>query len=200
MIKTVIFDLGGVYFSNGTKIANGVISDVYKIPKQKVKDVLEGDLGTQYRIGYITYNEFWAKAKEYWEIDVPSQDLANIWVGEYKPIEQTAAIIDRLNSAGYEVIFLSDNVQERVDYLEERYHFLGKFKDGVFSHLVHTRKPDPAIYRMALEKASHPAQECIYIDNKAELVKPAEELGMTGIVFESARQLEQALKDAGLEF
>lgn len=200
MTKTVIFDLGGVYFTDGTKRAIGIISERYNIPIQKVKDVLKGELGTKYRIGKISAKEFWKQAKGYWGIDAPSQNLANIWLEGYKPIEGMAEIIDRLKSAGYEIIFLSDNVQERVDYLEEKYPFLHRFKDGIFSHLVHRRKPDSAIYKMVLEKAHNSASECIYIDDKPELLKPAEDLGMKGIPFENAQKLEQALKDAGLEF
>ena len=172
----------------------------FKLPEQKVKDVLKGELGTKYRIGELSDYEFWDEAKKYWNIDVPSKELAHIWLGGYKLIKGTSTIIDRLNSAGYEVLFLSDNVQERVNYLEERYPFLDKFKDGIFSHLVHTRKPDLTIYKLVLEKSSNLAEECIYIDDKAELLKPAEKLGMNGILFESASQLVLALKDAGLEF
>jgi putative hydrolase of the HAD superfamily len=200
MIKTVIFDLGGVYFSDGTKRAIRIISEQYKLSEQKVKDVLKGKLGTKYRIGELSDNEFWNEAKKYWRLEVPSEDLANIWLEGYKPIEGTSAIIDRLNSAGYEVLFLSDNVQERVNYLEKRYPFLDKFKDGIFSHLVHTRKPDLAIYKMVLEKSANLAEECIYIDDKTELLEPAEVLGIKGIVFENASQLELALKNAGLKF
>tara|TARA_Y100000310_G_C20448732_1_gene699670 strand:+ start:115 stop:717 length:603 start_codon:yes stop_codon:yes gene_type:complete len=200
MIKTVIFDLGGVYFSDGTKKAIEMLSKFYKISHQRVTDILQGDLGTRYREGNITADAFWGQAKDYWKVSVPSQDLAAIWLKSYKQIKGTTKIIDRLNAAGYELLFLSDNVQERVDYLEKKYLFLEKFKDGIFSHLVHVRKPDPLFYKMALEKASHAAEECAYIDDKPEFLKPAQEFGMVGIAFENPMQLEQALKGEGLEF
>ena len=76
MIKTVIFDLGGVYFSDGTKRAVDAISESYGISKDKVKEVFSGNLGLEYRKGKIIANDFWSKAKEKWGIDAHSEDLA----------------------------------------------------------------------------------------------------------------------------
>ncbi|CAB1076915.1 hypothetical protein D1AOALGA4SA_4712, partial [Olavius algarvensis Delta 1 endosymbiont] len=45
MSKTVIFDLGGVYFSNGTQIAIGSIASKYKIKREPVANILNGDAG-----------------------------------------------------------------------------------------------------------------------------------------------------------
>lgn len=200
MIKTVIFDLGGVYFTDGTKRAIEIISSKYNIPDEKVKHVLNGDLGTKYRIGNITAKEFWRQAKEFWGIEVPSDELAEIWFEGYKPIEGINELISSLKASGYEIIFLSDNVQERVDYLQNKYLFMDKFKDGVFSHIVHVRKPDLKIYEMALEKSSNHAEECVYIDDKPQLLGPARKLGMKVISFESALQLKKKLRELGLKF
>ncbi|OVE74804.1 hypothetical protein BVX95_01025 [archaeon D22] len=200
MIKTVIFDLGGVYFSDGTKRAIKIISQKYNISEEKVTAVLKGELGTKYRIGELSDEEFWTFAKKNWDTNIPSKDLAKIWLEGYLPIEGTSEIIDRLGKSKYEIIYLSDNVQQRVDYLEKKYPFLNKFKDGIFSHLAHTRKPDPAIYKMVLEKSSNTASECVYIDDKEELLKPAKALGIKTIHFKDSIQLENSLKNLGLKF
>jgi len=200
MKKTIIFDLGWVYFTDWTKHAIETISKIYNISQENVKNVLKWELGTKYRIGELTAEEFWSKAKEFRWLNVPSAELANIWLEEYKPIPGTAKIIDRLNKALYEIIFLSDNVQERIDYLQAKYPFLDKFKWGVFSHLVKTRKPDPKIYELALNEASNKAGECIYIDDKLELLEPAKLMWMKTIHFQTVEDLEKSLKDLGLKF
>lgn len=199
MPKTIIFDLGGVYFTDGTKKAIIKISAKYDVDEEKVKDALKGKLGTQYRVGALTQEDFWKKAKKLMEIDAPTPDLQAIWVEGYKPIEGTVKIIDRLREEGYELLFLSDNVQERVDFLEARYKFLKKFKDGVFSHLIGTRKPDVKIYKAALAKTSSKAADCIYIDDKPELLAPAKKLGMNVIHFESPAKLKAKLRLMGIK-
>ena len=200
MIKTVICDLGGVYFTDGSSIAIEQIAGTYRIPEEEVRRVLMGDLGTEYRTGEVTAGQFWDRAKQCWNLETDNEELAAIWIHAYAPIAGTAKLLDRLRNAGYELIFLSDNVQERIDYLEETYGFLHRFEDGIFSHRVGMRKPDPRIYALALEKASHPAARCVFIDDKPGMLVPAEQTGMAVIAFTGPDQLEQELENLGLRF
>ena len=66
MIKTVICDLGGVYFTDGSSTAIEQIAATYQIPEENVRSVLMGDLGTEYRTGEITADQFWDRARAYW--------------------------------------------------------------------------------------------------------------------------------------
>ena len=200
MIRTVILDFGGVYFTDGTSKAIKEITATYGVPEPRVTEVLHGDLGTAYRIGGMTADQFWSGAKEYWGIEAENSRLAPVWIQAYEPIQGTVEMVDRLNTAGYEMLFLSDNVQERIEYLEEKYRFRHRFKDGVFSHVAGTRKPDPKIYEMVLAKSSHPAQECLFVDDKPHFLEPARMLGMSVIAFESPEQLKRELKSLGLDF
>ena len=152
-IKTVIFDLGGVYFTDGTKGAIKTISERWNLDPNVVADVFKGKIGTAYRENQITHEEFWKQAKETLSIDAPMDELSHIWLDGYVPIEGTVNIIRELIENGYEIIYLSDNVQERIDYLEEKYHFLQYFKSGVFSHIAGVRKPNPKIYQLALQES-----------------------------------------------
>ena len=110
----------------------------------------------------------------------------------------TVELVDRLRAAGHELLFLSDNTEDCVDYLNGKYAFLSKFKDGVFSYVAGCMKPDPTIYQLVRSKASHAAADCVYIDNKAELLEPARALGMSVIAFENPPKLEQSLQQLGL--
>ena len=200
MIKTLICDLGGVYFTDGSARAIERISAIYHIAEARVRDVLMGPLGSSYRYGQIGAAQFWEGAKQSWDLQVPTDEIANIWLHAYEPIEGTVALVERLRRARYEMLFLSDNVQERIDYLESRYGFLQRFEAGVLSHRVGMRKPDPRIYELALAKASHPAVQCVFIDDKPPMLEPAKRLGMSVIAFENPRQLELDLQGLGLAF
>lgn len=197
-MTTIIFDLGGVYFTDGTSGAIKFISDKYLIDKAKVAEVFRGEIGSAYRECRLTHDEYWQKAKA--ALGLEGEDtslLAEIWLGGYEPIDGTVNIIEQLKKAGHELIFLSDNVQERVDYLENKYHFLRHFNDGVFSHIAGVRKPNPRIYELALHKAANKPENCIFIDDKAELLEPAKKLGMGVIHFISPEELLRELQSYG---
>jgi HAD superfamily hydrolase (TIGR01509 family) len=196
-LRTAIFDLGGVYFTDGAKrFANHIVT-TFSVPEERVRHVLSGPLGSDYRCGRLTVAEFWRHALDEWELALDWRELNLAWVREYVRIDGTAEIIKRLRSAGHPVYFLSDNVQERVTFLEEKYHFSSEFDGGVFSHQVGTRKPDPEIYRAALAAAGVAPSYCVYVDDKPELLAPAASLGLSVIHFQSPEQLSVELQKVG---
>ncbi|MEE4603590.1 MAG: hypothetical protein V2J65_20070 [Desulfobacteraceae bacterium] len=61
--------------------------------------------------------------------------------------------------------------------------------------MVKCKNPVPMIYQLLQVKASHPANACVYIDDRPEYLVPAKRLGMQVIAFKSASQLEARLKE-----
>ncbi len=192
MIKAVIFDLGGVLFTNGTKKFIQDVSQTYDLDPQLVKEVMDGELGSQYREAKITRDEFWRAALEKLSISESIDSLERQWIDGYELIEGTKDIILEL-SKKYKVFYLSDNVRERVDKINSKYNFLEWFEDGIFSHEVGVRKPNPEIYKYTLKKAQVNPNEAIFIDDKQSALDPAKEMGITTILFESPEQLRTRL-------
>ncbi len=61
----------------------------------------------------------------------------------------------------------------------------------VCSSFVHYRKPDPDIYKIALDISQAPVEEVLYIDDRAMFVEVAESLGIRGfhhVDYETTRQ------------
>ncbi len=201
MVKAVIFDLGGVYFEDGTEVCVEKISKEYNLSPEAVKSVLSNSskLGGDYRRGKISENEFWDGAIKTWGIDAKTEDLSRAWLTCYTPIEGTEEIIIKLKKQGLRLYILSDNVKERVNYLQERYNFLNYFDDTVFSYEVHIVKPDgPDIFKEAVKKAGVEESEIVYVDDVEKYVKEGEKLGINAIHFKNPTQLEEELKALGL--
>lgn len=193
MIKAFLFDLGGVLFTNGTKKFISYISSQYSLNEDNVKEIIDGNVGSQYREAKISREEFWRHVKEKLNLKESPDELEKEWINRYKLIPETKEIIAKL-ATNYKVYYLSDNVKERVDKLDERFHFLSLFTDGIFSHKVGVRKPDPEIYQYALEKTQTPPQETVFIDDKPIMLEPAKKLGMVTILFNTPDKLKQELR------
>ena len=194
MIKAIIFDLGGVLFTNGTKKFIEDMSSKYDIDPEIVKNIMDGDIGSQYREAKITRDQFWEIVLEKLNINENIKTLEDRWISGYNLIEGTKDIILDL-AKKYKVYYLSDNVRERVERINDRYNFLSWFDDGVFSHEVGIRKPNPEIYRYILEKALVLPEEAVFVDDKQSALDPAREMGIATILFESPDQLRQKLID-----
>lgn len=198
MIKAIIFDLGGVVFTNGTKKFSEHLAQNYQVDIEKAKALLDkSDIGNAYRTGHMTREEFWNVVKKELDLMEEIDILEQKWIDVYLPIEETRDIIMRL-AKEHKVYFLSDNVKERVDAVDKKYNFKSWFHDGVSSHEVGIRKPHPDIYKIAHAQTGVSPQEILYIDDKENNLAPAQELGMQTLLFESPQKLQHDLETIGI--
>lgn len=184
-------------FTNGTKKFVTDISARYGIKYEEALNVLDGEIGTKYREGKIGRDEFWKLVLESLPLRETIDGLESEWIGDYELIPGTKEIMDKLRGK-YKIMYLSDNVKERVDKLDARFGFISWFDDGIFSHEVGVRKPNPKIYEYALQKGQVEPSESIFIDDKPKMLEPAREIGITGLVFESPEKLESDLERMGV--
>lgn len=196
--KLILFDLGGVVFTNGTKKFIEWIAEKKQADRDWVGEVVDGDLGTVYREGQITKHEYWQKLREALSLTEPAEELEERWIGFYEVIEGTKQLIGELKEKGYRVWYLSDNVPERVEGLNKRFSFLGWFDAGVFAHETGVRKPDPTIFTYTVRKAGVMPEETIFIDDKTHCVVPANALGMEAILFENPEQVRWRMVELGV--
>ncbi|MBR6860708.1 MAG: HAD-IA family hydrolase [Acidaminococcaceae bacterium] len=69
---------------------------------------------------------------------------------------------------------------------------------GIVSFKAGMTKPDPRMFRLFLDQYALSPESCIFIDDTAENVKAARELGFAGIVFTSYEAFLTELKELGV--
>lgn len=198
MIDIIVFDLGGVVFTNGTKRLARFISETYHKDYDTVYQFLNySDWGNAYREGTITRDDFWKAFEEQFDIHNDIDMIEQKWFDVYEVVEDTKQIVLEL-SQKYKVYFLSDNVKERVEAAEKKYGFQKWFEGGIYSHDVGVRKPKPAIYRLMLQKIGVSPEQTLFIDDKEINLPPARELGMQTLLFINATKLREDLRNLSL--
>jgi len=113
------------------------------------------------------------------------------------PIEGSVEILRRLKAEGRELHALTNWSTETFPVARERYGFLSWFENIIVSGEEKLVKPDPAIYRVALDRIGRTAEECIFIDDSERNIAAAAELGIDAIRFTTPNQLERDLADRG---
>lgn len=189
MINAIIFDLGGVLFSNGTKSFITYLCDTYHLDRADVEEVVDGPLGSKYREAKITREEFWRQVIQKFGIQASEVDLVNAWISRYELNTETKDLIFTLKKK-YKIYYLSDNVRERAEALDKKFQFLTLFDGGIFSHEVGMRKPNPELYERILALAGVVGSQAVYIDDKEPFLVPARALGMHTIHFVDPTQLK----------
>ena len=116
-------------------------------------------------------------------------------------IEGMASVIRRLKAAGYGVYGLTNWSAETFPMIRDTYPVFQEFDGIVVSGEEHLLKPDAAIYKCLLERYALQAEESLFVDDNADNVVGARNVGMKAIQFTSAEELERELKDVfGMRF
>ena len=95
------------------------------------------------------------------------------------------------------LIAISNEGRELTEYRIKNFGLEAIFDAFVASSFVHLRKPDPAIYRMALDIAQVPPEQAFYIDDRPLLVEAAKKTGIQGLVHREYLTTRKALLDWG---
>jgi 2-haloacid dehalogenase len=109
------------------------------------------------------------------------------------PIDGAVQIAKELKGIGVRLLALSNWSAETFPRARAQLGFLDDFEAVLLSGRVGLLKPDPAIYRLLMERHDvHPAHT-LFIDDSARNVESAARLGFDAIVFRSAESLREEL-------
>ncbi len=113
-------------------------------------------------------------------------------------IDGTVAVLEDLKARGTPLYAITNWHQDKFRETRHRFPFLGHFRDIVVSGEEKVTKPDPAIYRILLERNGLAAENCLFIDDSAKNVAGAEAVGMKAHHFTSPEALRRHLAGLGL--
>ena len=107
----------------------------------------------------------------------------------------SAEWIKSLKDRGYRVYLLSNYGKTSFEAARDkgRLSFLPLVDGSVISYEVQIVKPENGIYEALLAKYNLKAEESVFLDDRADNITAAEQLGFHGIVVESFKQAAEAL-------
>ncbi len=150
-----------------------------------------------YDEGQITSREFHALLQQTCGLRAPFDAFAWKWSAIFTPMPETIALLEAIRGH-CEIVLFSNTNALHFTYLAQRAPFIFLFDDRILSFRVGLRKPDPAIFRHALDLAGVRAEETLLVDDRPENVAAAEALGILGHHFQDADHLARALRQYGL--
>ncbi|WP_329453572.1 HAD-IA family hydrolase (plasmid) [Streptomyces sp. NBC_01724] len=110
----------------------------------------------------------------------PVNLMGRAWAG-VPAARRMAALVRAARAAGHRVALLSNSFGLDPFNPYEHVGIWDLFDVHVVSEQVGIAKPDPAIYRLTLERIGLPAERCVFVDDHAVNLPPAAELGITTV-------------------
>jgi len=113
------------------------------------------------------------------------------------PIEGSIALLEKLRAGGVRLFAITNFSAEKFAVARRRFAFLNGFEGVIVSGDEKVLKPDPAIYRLLLDRHALKAGDCLFIDDSLKNVEGARVLGMHAHHFTNPASLGEALKEHG---
>lgn len=113
-------------------------------------------------------------------------------------IEDSVAILNELRARGEKVYAITNFSREKWAESLIRFPFLQSFDGAVVSAHEGLIKPDPAIFRVLLDRYGLAAEDCVFVDDSARNVAAARAVGMDAVHFVEPIDLRAELRARGV--
>ncbi|MHB8526631.1 MAG: HAD family hydrolase [Candidatus Acidiferrales bacterium] len=199
-VTALFFDMGGVLLTNGwDRESRRAAAKKFDLDWDDFEDRHELLLHA-FEVGELSLNEYLKRVVFYRERAFGRQEFIDFIYSQSRAMPETLAVLGRLAAMRKYLMGALNNESRDLNEYRIRQFDLRKYFDVFLSSCyLGVRKPDEAMYKLALSITQRAGEECVFIDDRALNLECARELGMHTIQFKDAGQLERELKGLGVE-
>lgn len=186
MIKTIIFDMGGVVITldngeAGKRFVELGLKNFNELMDPYKQNGINGDLEE----GKLSEEEYRHKMSQMLGREVSFEELKHCWLGYVKDVPARKLMTLRnLKKQGYRVVLLSNTNPYMSSFTDSEEfsgdgHPIGDYFDAMYrSYEVKYMKPDENFFRYVLTQEKVLPDECLFIDDGPRNCCAASELGI----------------------
>jgi putative hydrolase of the HAD superfamily len=196
----VIFDYGGVLAFHQTSTDVKRLADLAEMPLDVFEPLYWSDRGG-YDKGLITAEDYWGDmARGVNRSFSPAQILRLIEADTISWTHFDSAMygfVDELAAKGKRLAVLSNMPRELGESIKTTTEGFKPFHHVTLSYEVRSIKPEPEIYEHCLSGIGTAAGETLFIDDRVENIKGAEQLGICTMQFTTREEVLRRLQGNG---
>jgi len=197
--NTLFLDIGGVLLTNGwDRKIRAKAARHFKLDREEMQERHHLTFDT-YEEGKLSLNEYLKRVVFYQKRSFTISQFKKYMFEQSKPYPGMIDLIRTLkNQYDLKVAVVSNEGLDLNEHRIRKYK-LGEFIDFFISSCyVHFRKPDPDIYKIALNIAQVSPEQVIYIEDRPLFIQVAKELGIDGILHSDHESTAKTLASMGL--
>ena len=199
-IKAIIFDVGGVLIRTADRTSRQRLEKRLGLAEsESEKIVFNSDIGRQAQRGIVTNRDLWEAVAQSLSLSPEAVELfkRDFWGGDV--LDEAMVELIRQLKQRFKTAIISNATDSLRETLQTIYPIADAFDLIVVSAEEKVMKPDPEIYRRTLKRLGCEAAESVFIDDFAENVAAARDLGMNVIHFNQSVNLAAELKKLGVD-
>ena len=198
-VSTLFWDIGGVILTNGwERDSRRAAAGRFHLDWEELEDRHELT-NPAFETGQISLDEYLHRTIFYRPRPFSPEEFKTFLFEQSRELPESRAVLDAVTRSGkYFVAAINNEGREVNEYRIRQFDLRRNFAAFFSSCYVNLRKPDEALYRLALNVTGQAAEECVFIDDRGINVEYAARLGMRTIQFQSAAQLKEELNQYGV--
>jgi putative hydrolase of the HAD superfamily len=199
-ITTVFWDIGGVVLTNGwDHEARLEAAKTFQLDWEEFRE--RHDLSfPAFDAGQVSLNHYLDRTLFYRARSFTREEFTAFMFAQSREFPESRAVLSAVaRSWKYFIASINNEPLELNDYRIEAFGLRKEFQVFFSSCYVNHRKPEEAIYRIALQVTQRPPEESVFIDDRSLNLENPRRLGMNVIHYQNAAQLVGDLKALGIE-
>lgn len=198
-VTTLFWDNGGVILTNGwDRDSRQQVAAKFSLDWAEFEDRHELVLNA-FETGQMTLDEYLRRTVFYRDRSFTQAHFRDALFAQSQPFPESIAFLGALaRTRRYRMASLNNESLEINEYRIQKFKLRDYFEAFFSSCYLGVRKPDPAIYRLALKITQGQPSECVLIDDRGLNLECARELGMHTIKFDTVTQLQADLARLGV--
>jgi len=199
-INSIFWDVGGVLLSNAwDRSQRERALEQFNLDEAEFTDRHEMLVSSLER-GKITFDEYLDRTIFYRPRPFAREVFKDYVFSLSQPHHEVLAVAEQLARSGkYFMATVNNESKDLNQYRIQTFGLRDIFSVFVSSCFVGLRKPEEAIYRLALEVTQKSAENCCFIDDRALNLESARRLGMSTIEMHDVEQLRRELRKLGVQ-
>jgi glucose-1-phosphatase len=195
-IQAIVTDLGQVLLRFDTAPCWEKILAACEHPEARAQ-FHEVYLAAGLGCGRTPAEEFFARAAAAMRMRMTYDEFCVAWSDMFREDQEVIDLI--LKAPVQHRIVLSNTNAIHWDWIQKRYRAtLAPFDRCLASHECGVEKPDPEIYRIAMQHTGLPAAAHLFIDDLIENIEGARAVGMDAVLHTDAASLREEFRRRGL--
>jgi len=198
-ITTMFLDIGGVLLTDGwDHHARKRAARMFQLDSSDMEE-RHRLLFEVYEQGKLSLDDYLAGVIFHQARPFSRAQFRRFMFAQSKPHPKMIALVTEVKARRAIKVAVVSNEAREINAYRIHHFKLRPFVDFfVSSCFVHIRKPDPDIFRLALEMAQVEAHEVVYVDDTPMFVEVAGRLGIRGILHTDYRTTSAQLAALGL--
>ena len=198
MIKTIFFDIGGVILTNGwDRHQRRATVEQFALDYDEFQD-RHDFVAHDFETGRLDLEEYLTRTVFYRERDFSREQFTTSVFAQSHALPGSIDFLDELTATGLQLAALNNESREINEHRIRTFGLNERLSLFLSSCYLGVKKPEAAIYELALRITQRRADECVFVDDRALNLECAGDVGMDGVLFTGIDELRRQLIERGV--